>query len=78
MNCFAGGDAGSRSAGRAPLPPSQRCTGRDGAVSGQMPIRPLAIRSMDSGIIINDFDLNDPTEEYQKCQEQILSQGMFN
>lgn len=29
-------------------------------------------------IIDANFDLNDPNEEYQKCQEQILSQGMKN
>ena len=29
-------------------------------------------------IIDANFDLNDPNEEYTKCQEQILSQGMKN
>ena len=29
-------------------------------------------------IIDANFDLNDPNEEYQKCQQQILNQGMKN
>ena len=29
-------------------------------------------------IIDANFDLNDPNEEYQKCQQQILKKGMKN